>query len=382
MFHALSSQDGFRSTSPVSASPEDLRLELGADVDVRTHRAARRAASRRRAVHIMDAALPRPATGRKTLMPGHLRIAVLGSRSAFTRHAVDALCESGIPPVALMVDAVPVPRAGSPIPVEVRESTGVAETHGVELVPVPDPNHPDAIATLERIEPDLLLLACLPHVVGRATRETARLGALNLHPSALPRFRGPDPVFWQLRAGVARAGVTVHVATGAVDAGPIVARRWLEVRPGIGAEALTAALVRLGVQALVETLPALERRMHEAVPQDESAATRQFRPHRDDFRLDTTWTAERAYRFIEGTRGPATAFTIAIGGGEDENKGRGENKGEGENEIVVERAIGFDPVSRGEPTVVHSGGVVAIRFAEGVLRAIPSPPARRRQPRR
>ncbi len=303
-------------------------------------------------------------------MPGHLRIAVLGSHSAFTRHAVDALCGAGVPPVALMVGAAPVPRADSPIPVEVREPAGVAGTHGVELVPVPGPNHPDAIAALERIEPDLLLLACLPHVAGRATRETARLGALNLHPSALPRFRGPDPVFWQLRAGAARAGVTVHVATGAVDAGPIVVQRWLEVRPGIGAGALTAALVRLGVRALVEALPALGRRIREAFPQDESAATRQPRPHRDDFRLDTTWTAERAYRFIEGTRGPATAF--AIGGGEKEGEGGGEGGGKGE--IVVERAVGFDPGGRSGPAIVRSGGVVAIRFAEGVLRAIPARP--------
>lgn len=290
-------------------------------------------------------------------MPDHPRIAVLGSPGAFTRQAVDTLCESGVPPVALMVDTTPTPNALGPIPLEVHESAiGIAGAHGVEVVRASNPNHPEAMAALDRIEPDLLLLACLPHIVGRATRETARLGALNLHPSALPRFRGPDPVFWQLRAGAARAGVTVHVATGAADAGPVVAQRWLEVPAGIGAEALTAALVRLGVRALVETLPALERRIREAVPQDESAATRQSHPRPDDFRLDATWTAERAYRFIEGTRGPGATFTIP---------------GD-EGEIEVERAIDFDPASGDEPTIERTGGIVAIRFAEGVLRAVPA----------
>ena len=294
-------------------------------------------------------------------MPGHPRIAVLGSSGAFTRRAVDTLCESGVPPVALVVGTGPSPRARGSIPVEVREpSAGAASgTHGMEVVRTPDANHPEAIAVLERIGPDLLLLACLPHVVRRATRETARLGALNLHPSALPRFRGPDPVFWQLRAGAVRAGVTVHVATGDVDAGPIVAQRWLEVRAGIGAAALTAALVRLGVRALAETLPEIERRIRDAVPQDESAATRQPHPRPEDFRLDTTWTAERAYRFIEGTRGPATSFVI----------------GSDEGEVVVERAVGFAPTPRGGPAVAHSGGIVSIRFAEGVLRAVPMRPA-------
>ena len=292
-----------------------------------------------------------------TPSPGIPRLAVLGSRSAFTDHAVSTLCESGVPPVALMIGADPAPRAQGPIPVEVRAPAArLAVAHGAVLIRATSPNHPDAIAALERVGPDLILLACLPHVAGRTVRQTAGLGALNLHPSALPRFRGPDPVFWQLRAGITRAGVTVHVATGAVDAGPIVVQRRFSVEPGIGAGALTARLVRGGIHALVEALPGIERRIREAAPQDESAATRQPWPRAGDFRLDTSWTAERAYRFIEGVRGPATTFTV-IGD---------------EGEIEVERAIGFDTRARPGGVVERSGGIVTIRFAEGTLRTVPA----------
>ena len=286
------------------------------------------------------------------------RIAVLGSHGAFTEAAVGELCESGIAPVALVTGTAPAARG--PIPLEIRTPAARgAAMHGVARIQASDPNHPEAIAALERIEPDLLLLACLPHIVGRATRRTARLGALNLHPSALPRFRGPNPVFWQLRAGVARAGVTVHVATDTVDAGPIVVQRSIEVRPGTGAGALTEALVRCGIRALVEVLPDIEHRIRGARRQDESAATRQPHPCVEDFRLDTSWTAERAYRFVEGARGPATTFTIA--------------SDEGEIEIV--RAIEFDDRARTGPEVRQSGETVTIRFADGVLRAVPANPA-------
>ena len=286
-----------------------------------------------------------------------LRIAVLGSRSAFTARAVDTLCECGTPPAALMIGPAPAPDARGAIPVETRARVDrVAEAHGAELIRASDPNHPDAIRALERCGPDLLLLACLPHVVGLDARRTARLGALNLHPSALPLFRGPDPVFWQLRAGVAHAGVTVHVATGAVDAGPIVAQRRLAVRPGIGAEALTAALVRSGVQALVDALPDIERRIREAVPQDESAATRQPLPGAEDFRIDTSWTAERAYRFIEGVRRPGTTFTIVGDGGR----------------TAIERAIGCDAPGRPGPPAERTAGVVRVRFRDGALLAVPA----------
>ena len=287
------------------------------------------------------------------------RIAVLGSHSAFTEVAVGELCDSGIAPVVVVTGTAPAPAARGPIPLEIRTSAARgAAMHGVARIQVPDPNHPEAIAALERIEPDLLLLACLPHVVGRATRRTARLGALNLHPSALPRFRGPNPVFWQLRAGIARAGVTVHVATGTVDAGPIVVQRSIEVRPGIGAGALTEALVRCGIRALVEVLPGIERCIRGARRQDESAATRQSHPRVEDFRLDTSWTAERAYRFVEGARRPATTFTIAT------------DKGE----IEIVRAIEFGNRARAGPEVRQSGETVTIRFADGVLRAVPAHP--------
>ncbi len=294
-------------------------------------------------------------------MPDHPRIAVLGSRSTFTAHAVSTLCARGVPPVALMGDADPAPRARGEIPVEVRTPAArIAAAHGIALIREPDPNHPDAIAALERVEPDLLLLACLPYVVGRETRRAARLGALNLHPSALPRFRGPDPVFWQLRAGVDRAGVTLHVATGVLDAGPVVVQRRIRVEPGISVDGLTAALVRCGVHALVDALPGIERRIREAVPQDESVATRQPRPCGEDFRIATSWTAERAYRFIEGVRGPGTTFTV-LGD---------------EGEIEVERAIGFDAPTRPGPAIERSGGTVTIRFAHGSLLAVPAPSSR------
>ena len=295
---------------------------------------------------------------RKTPTPPHLRIAVLGSRSAFTRDAVAALCESGIPPVALMIGEAAAPDAPGPIPVEVREpAAAVASAHGVSLIRASSPNHPAAMSALARMEPDLLLLACLPRIVARSTRRTARLGALNLHPSALPRFRGPHPVFWQLRAGIRRAAASVHVVTDAVDAGPILAQPWLDVRPGISAEALTASLVRLGVRALVEMLPSIEHHIRDAAPQDESAATRQPFPRPEDFRIDTTWTAERAYRFVEGTRGPATRFTIVSDAGAFE----------------IERAVEFDSVTRAGPAIDRSNGMVTIRFAQGALRVVPAP---------
>ena len=256
-----------------------------------------------------------------------------------------------------MIGASAAPDVHGPFPVEIRDSAvAAASAHGIPTMKASDPNHPSARSALKRMQPDLLLFACLPRTVTRATRETASLGALNLHPSALPRFRGPNPLFWQLRAGIRRAAATVHVATDAVDAGPILAQPWLDVRPGVNVEVLTSLLVRLGIQALVKLLPSIERHIGDATPQDESAATRQRFPRPEDFRIDTTWTAERAFRFVEGTRGPATRFTIVTDTGE----------------IDIERAVGYEPETRAGSTIDRFDGIVAIRFARGTLRVVPA----------
>ena len=72
---------------------------------------------------------------REGFVPDHPRIAVLGSRSTFTAHAVSTLCARGVPPVALMGDADPAPRARGEIPVEVRTPAArIAAAHGIALI--------------------------------------------------------------------------------------------------------------------------------------------------------------------------------------------------------------------------------------------------------
>ncbi|MEZ4833421.1 MAG: formyltransferase family protein [Caldilineaceae bacterium] len=58
-------------------------------------------------------------------------------------------------------------------------------------------------------------------------------GFLNLHPSLLPHYRGPDPIFWQLRDGVEPMGVTVHWMDVGVDTGDIAAQAPVALEDGL-----------------------------------------------------------------------------------------------------------------------------------------------------
>src|ERR671936_350010 len=70
-------------------------------------------------------------------------------------------------------------------------------------------------------------IVCRPIVAKSGPR-----GWLNIHPSLLPRHRGPEPIYWTISSGDREAGISIHLTTERTDAGPILAQRRGEVRGG------------------------------------------------------------------------------------------------------------------------------------------------------
>lgn len=77
---------------------------------------------------------------------------------------------------------------------------------------------------LEGPRPDLILSAAFPFILGRSLLSAPSLGAVNFHPSLLPRCRGCHPIYWTLASGETQGGVTAHFMTEEIDAGEIIAQ--------------------------------------------------------------------------------------------------------------------------------------------------------------
>lgn len=117
------------------------------------------------------------------------------------------------------------------------------------------------------------------------------LGGLGVHPSLLPRHRGPDPYYWTIRCGDAVAGVSAHRLAEAYDTGAVLGRRELPVDPSWDAWRLARALDRPSLALLREVVgrfaagdPPPEEAQDEALathapePGDDEAALRFARP--------------------------------------------------------------------------------------------------------
>ncbi|KAA3625738.1 MAG: hypothetical protein DWQ08_09010, partial [Proteobacteria bacterium] len=109
----------------------------------------------------------------------------------------------------------------------------------------------DLIDDLAAMRPQYILVACYPARIPRAIRALARKACLNLHPSLLPRYRGAAPVFWQLRAGEAETGVTLHRVTSRLDAGEIASRRRVVLPDGATSVEIDRLLGRAGAALFV-----------------------------------------------------------------------------------------------------------------------------------
>jgi methionyl-tRNA formyltransferase len=167
---------------------------------------------------------------------------------------------------------------------------------------------------LSAYQPDVLLVFGFNWRLPRGVLDVPRLGALNVHPSALPKYRGPSPVLWAIRNGDPCAGITVHRITERFDAGPVLAQvDGLPIPDQVTREDVweltKAALPGLLAEALGRAV-----RGDPGTPQDEEQATYAGFPPPDWYTV--TWRGSRValhnqirvLRYLKHGEGPVVEF--------------------------------------------------------------------------
>ncbi len=211
--------------------------------------------------------------------------------------ALTHLLASGLVQIDAVVTAPPRPagRKGQLRPTPVAE---LASEHGLPIRTPPTLRDEHVQSELRAAGPELIVLADYGRIIPRAVLEIPRHGALNIHPSLLPRHRGAAPVAGTLLAGDALAGVTVMCMDEGLDTGPMVAQRELPLAGTEVAPALEARLAEMGAELLVEVLPAWLEGSISATPQPDEGATLTRMLRREDGRLDPARPAAELERQV------------------------------------------------------------------------------------
>lgn len=240
-------------------------------------------------------------------------LVLLGLDCHFTRGLLAALADHGVrptllvlpgPPGAPLTDAQPArPTLGRTLQMAPRMSPTtptVLPLHALaaSTVRVGDLRDPALVARVATLQPDAIAVACYLQRVPRALRHLAPL-AVNVHPSLLPRHRGPDPLFWTFHAGDGFSGVTIHDLAHGFDQGDIRTQARVSLPLDADEHSLEADLAQRGGMLLASLLA---RNDGGTTPQNEAQATYETWPTDDDLRITAEWTTRRAWRCLHGLR--------------------------------------------------------------------------------
>ena len=151
---------------------------------------------------------------------------------------------------------------------------------------------PDVVRGLLDLIPDCVVVAAYGQILPIALLDPLPFGAVNVHASLLPRWRGAAPIARAILAGDAETGVSIMRMEAGLDTGPVYAMARVPIGADATTPALTSVLADLGAVELVSVLEALEHGSATATPQPEEGITYAARLTREDGRVD--WSARSA----------------------------------------------------------------------------------------
>ena len=133
-----------------------------------------------------------------------------------------------------------------------------------------------------------------------------------MHPSLLPKFRGPIPLFWQFHDGVNNFGVTLHRLSNDFDTGNIVAQQTVNIEDGISQKKANQILSNVAAKMLVQFVDDMKKNHVTEVEQNNSQSSYQPYPNKKDFEISTSWRAKRIFNFISAYKGNTTEFICNV----------------------------------------------------------------------
>ncbi len=163
----------------------------------------------------------------------------------------------------------------------------LAEQHNIPVTCPVTLKDPDLQVQLSRDRSDVMVVAAYGLILPRAMLEIPRRGAINVHASLLPRWRGAAPIQRALLAGDRETGISIMQMDEGLDTGPVLLHQVVPILESDTAGTLRERLADLGGKLVVRTLDALEAGdAPEATPQKTEGATYAAKFEKREARVD------------------------------------------------------------------------------------------------
>ncbi|MEL5848054.1 MAG: methionyl-tRNA formyltransferase [Candidatus Igneacidithiobacillus chanchocoensis] len=167
----------------------------------------------------------------------------------------------------------------------------LASEAGLPILQPESSRAPETLDWLRQLAPDLLIVVAFGQILPQAMLDLPRLGAINVHASLLPAWRGAAPIARAIAAGDTETGICIMQMEAGLDSGPVLWTRTTPILNTDTAATLHDRLAELGAEALGEALDRLWDGGLQAVPQDATRISYAKKLRKEEARIDWTQSA-------------------------------------------------------------------------------------------
>lgn len=212
----------------------------------------------------------------------------------------------------------------------------VAIKHGL---PVYQPEKLAQSSELEQLidlEADLIVTAAFGQILPESLLNAPKLGAINVHASLLPKYRGGAPIHQAIMDGQTETGISIMYMVKKLDAGDIISQQAIEIEQQDDVGTMHDKLSFLGAELLKETLPSIINGTNNRITQNESEASFATNISREQEKIDWYQSAEVIYNHIRGLSPWPVAYTVMDDGNMKVYASRIEKGKTGEPGTIIE----------------------------------------------
>lgn len=169
--------------------------------------------------------------------------------------------------------------------------------------------NPEELQHVLDLSPDLIITAAFGQILPSEVLQAPKLGAINVHASLLPEYRGGAPIHQAIIDGKEETGVTIMYMVDRLDAGDIISQKAIPIKREDHTGSMFEKLSVVGMELLKETLPSIIEGTNPRTPQDEERVTYARNISREQERIDWSKSAEAIYNQVRGLHPWPVAFT-------------------------------------------------------------------------
>jgi len=190
------------------------------------------------------------------------------------------------------------------------ELLAIAQQGNVPYITPDSLKDPDFIQLIKDDAPDLIIVATYDRRIPREIIDIPLLGAVNIHPSLLPKYRGACPEFWAVRNGETETGVTIHYLADEFDTGDILVQQKMPINYEDTLGMVLYRFASTATRMIVSFIDNVNKgEIPKAIPQNEAEATDAPLANANDLRITWNESAKNIYDLVRAANPVGGAWT-------------------------------------------------------------------------